>query len=152
MNLTNFLLSIIVAILVAHYYPAAAEALGLIAFGCFVLYACYFVAAHFPAYLRNRKAKRAQDKKFREEFDIAELLAYRQKYKAIRDKYDPERKWNETTTVPKEYFSEIDSLQYEHQSMIELLEKRGSWCEGGYFVDYSWLNDDANRNTWLKKN
>ena len=111
--------------------------------GSSILYFCYWVLRILIEYIktgREAKEKEKAEKEFANLY-LPKLLEYRRKYKDIRDRYDPKLEWNEGTTIPKEYFEEIDSLQQEHSEMIEqqrTIERRfGNYSvEDGYFIDY----------------
>lgn len=62
----------------------------------------------------QRKAIRAQKARDEEEFK-----EYWSGHQAIRAKYDPEHKWNEATSTPREYHEEIDELNEIHRAMLK---------------------------------
>lgn len=102
---------------------------------CFAIYGGYYFLKQYAAYLKIKKTEENGKNKFIKDY-LPELLEYRQKYKAIRDKYDLERKWNEGTNIPEAYFSEINRLQFEHMEMLEQQRRLGYYVEDGYFIDY----------------
>jgi hypothetical protein len=40
-----------------------------------------------------------------------------QKMNELRNKYDPDDEWDETTTVPEEYRKELRALNYEYRDL-----------------------------------
>jgi hypothetical protein len=114
MNLTNYLLFIILLILVKQFYPTYLDTLLPVIVGCLILYGFYWLVVKFPAQWKMRKKERQQEQK-----DEAEFWECQQKHNAIRAKYDPEYKWNEATSVPHEYLDEIRSLNIEHREMLQ---------------------------------
>src|SRR5262249_36148008 len=63
---------------------------------------------------QRKKAERSQkkiDEKLWREYDAA--------HRAIRKKYDPENKWNEATSVPRDYQEEIDDLNHSYRGMLK---------------------------------
>src|SRR5665647_513661 len=119
MNLTNYLLSIILFILVKQFYPDILGTFVLVAIGGLALYGCYWLVAKFPTEWKRRKAERQQEQK-----DEAELWEYQRKHDAVRAKYDSEHVWNEATSVPQEYLDEIRNLNLDHRGM---LQRRNGW-------------------------
>lgn len=124
MNLTNYLLFIILLILVKQFYPALLDTLLPVIAGGLALYGCYWLVAKFPAQWKKRKAERQQEQK-----DEAEFWEYQRKHDAIRAKYDPEHEWNEATSVPQEYLGEIRNLNIEHR---EMLRRRNGWTANDF--------------------
>ena len=59
-----------------------------------------------------------------EKLDEKEYWEYQAKHRAIRAKYDPSNEWNEATSVPREYLTEIHDLNLQHGSM---LQRRNGW-------------------------
>jgi len=119
MNLTNYLLSIILFILVKQFYPDILGTFVLVAIGGLALYGCYWLVAKFPTEWKRRKAERQQEQK-----DEAEFWEYQRKHDAVRAKYDSEHVWNEATSVPQEYLDEIRNLNLDHRGM---LQRRNGW-------------------------
>jgi len=119
MNLTNYLLSIILFILVKQFYPDILGKFVLVAIGGLALYGCYWLVAKFPTEWKRRKAERQQEQK-----DEAEFWEYQRKHDAVRAKYDSEHVWNEATSVPQEYLDEIRNLNLDHRGM---LQRRNGW-------------------------
>ncbi len=124
MNLTNYLLSIILLILVKQFYPALWDAFLPVVIGGLTLYGCYWLVAKFPKQWKKRRAERQQEQK-----DEAEFWEYQRKHNAVRAKYDPEHKWNEATSVPQEYLGEIRNLNIEHR---EMLQRRNGWTANDF--------------------
>jgi hypothetical protein len=124
MNVTNYLLLIILLILVKQFYPALLDTLVPVVIGGLALYGCYWLVAKFPAQWKRRKAKRQQEQK-----DEAEFWEYQRKHDAIRTKYDPEHAWNEATSAPQEYLDVIRNLNLEHRRM---LQRRNEWTDSDF--------------------
>jgi predicted membrane protein len=114
MSTTNYLLSIIAALLFFRFYPAEAWILGAFAIGGFALYGCYWLVARYPSERRRRKALRAQEAQ-----DNAEHREWLANHTAIRAKYDPDNVWNEATHLPREYEEEIRNLNLAHRVMLK---------------------------------
>jgi FAD/FMN-containing dehydrogenase len=125
MNVTNFLLGIILLILARQFYPGFLNTILLVTIGGFFLYSCYWLVAKFPEQRKKRKAE-----KQREEKDEAEFWEYEGKHRAIRAKYDPENVWNEATSVPQEYLDEISALNLAHRDM---LQRRNGWTTSDFY-------------------
>lgn len=119
MNVTNYLLVIILFILVKQFYPAILDELIPVVIGGLALYGCYWLVTKLPAQWKKRKAERQQEQR-----DEAEFWEYQRQHNAIRAKYDPEGAWNEATSVPREYLDEIRKLNFEHRDM---LQRRNGW-------------------------
>ncbi len=51
--------------------------------------------------------------------DAAEWNTYWSAHQAIRAKYDPDHKWNETSKTPREYREEIAELNERHSAMLK---------------------------------
>ena len=124
MNLTNYLLIIILLILVRQFYPTLLDALLPVVIGGIALYGIYWLVAKFPTQWKKRNAERQQEKKDEEEF-----WEYQRKHNAVRAKYDPEHVWNEATSVPQEYLDEIRNLNIEHRGM---LQRRNGWTASNF--------------------
>ena len=119
MNTTNSLLVAILALLLLKFYPTFTAAAVAIALAAFALFACYWMAARFPAWQRKRRAGRIQ-----EEQDERDFWEYNGRHTAIRSKFDPEGTWNEATSIPAEYLSEIRELNLKYRQM---LKRRNGW-------------------------
>jgi len=107
---TNVLLLIIAALLFTHFYPDEARALwplGAIVGGV-------WVAGRLYGRWQQHRAERAQQKN-----DEKLWWEYRAAHTAIRNKYDPENKWNEATSTPREYHEEIDALNHTYRGMLK---------------------------------
>jgi hypothetical protein len=126
-NVTNGLLSIILLILVNQFYPTAFEAIILAGIVVSVLYFFYWLIAKFPTQRKLQKAKRLQEQK-----DEADFWEHHRKSDAIRAKYDPEHVWNEATSLPQEYLTEIQNLNLEYRDM---LKRRNGWTDSDFY-DY----------------
>lgn len=124
MNLTNYLLFVILLILVMQFYPNLLAELLPVVIGALMLYCCYWLVAKLRAQWTKRGAEKQQEQK-----DEAEFWEYQRKHNAIRVKYDPEHEWNEATSVPKEYLNEIRSLIIEHR---EMLQRRNGWTANDF--------------------
>jgi hypothetical protein len=114
MSLTNYLLLIIASMLFYRFYPAEARVLSLFLIGGSVLYGVYWLIVRFPDEHKRRKAQRAQEAQ-----DEAEFWKWRSEHGAIRAKYDPENKWNEATSLPREYEEELWQSNLKHQAMLQ---------------------------------
>ena len=79
---------------------------------------CYWVVT----YLKNVKPRRL--KRLLEEQDERDYWESDWRRTAIRLKYDPEREWNEATTLPESYKAEIRALNLEYR---EMLMRRNGW-------------------------
>lgn len=114
MNVTNYLLFIIIVILVRQFYSTRLDEFIPVVIGSLALYGCYWLVAEFPARFRRRISEKQQKKK-----DEAEFWEYQRKHDAIRAKYDPEHTWNEATSVPQAYLDELRKLNLEHREMLQ---------------------------------
>ncbi len=119
MNLTHYLLLIIVVLLLQIAYPEQIKSLRVWVFGALVIYGLYWLIAIAPARLKERRARLQQEKS-----DEDEYWEYKAKSDAIRTKYDPNDEWNEITSVPDEYRKEVRALNLEHANM---LIRRNGW-------------------------
>ena len=126
-NLTNILLFIILFILVKQFYPDIARNLITIGVIVLLLYGGYWLVMEFPAERRKHRARKKQELQ-----DEKDFLEYDKQSSAVRTKYDPENKWNETTSVPDEYLEEIRKLNFKYRGM---LQRRNGWTAED-FDDY----------------
>ena len=124
MSTTNFLLATILFILVEQFYPSVIETLLPICIAAFVLYGIYWLVFRFPKWWKQRKALQRQEREDEEAF-----WERHRKQDAIRKKYDPENKWNEATSVPREYLQEIRELNLEYRDM---LQRRNGWTANDF--------------------
>jgi hypothetical protein len=84
-------------------------------------YGAFDLTRRFLAYRREQRSELAQDGADEEEF-----WSYRAEHQSIRRKFDPEGAWNEATSVPEAYASEIRALNLRHHGM---LMRRNGWTE-----------------------
>ncbi len=117
MNLTNLLQVVILLILVKQFYPAIGEILVPVAI---VILAAIGLEL-FIAYWKKQRAAKKQ----REE-DETDFWKWQKSRDAIRAQYDPEHEWNEISTIPQEYSSEIQELNSKYQGM---LRRRNGWTD-----------------------
>ena len=64
--------------------------------------------------------------------DDEEFWAYTAAHQAIRRKFDPEGAWNEATSLPDAYVSEVRALNLRHRAM---LMRRNGWSEEDFRDD-----------------
>jgi len=107
---TNVLLLIVAALLFELVHPSWAPLVWL-ALGVFAVVS---TTSWLKARHEHRKAMRAAKASDEEEFKV-----YWAEHQAIRAKYDPEHKWNEATSTPREYQEEIDELNQMHRAMLK---------------------------------
>jgi len=119
MNLTNFLLAIIIFILLRQFYPSEAEVLKYVVLAIISIWFIYWLVVEFPEKRRRQKAANRQ-----EEQDNIEFFEYQRRHDAIRNRYDPKNGWDEASTLPEEYIAEIRSLNLEYASV---LRRRNGW-------------------------
>ena len=70
------------------------------------------IAAVAVGYILDRPRRRQQKK------DQEEYWEYAKKREAIDRKYDPNKEWNEATTVPPEYRMEVYQLRLRYRAML----------------------------------
>lgn len=117
MNVTNLLLVTILLILIRQYYPSVANVLVPVTLGAlFIFGLAQLIVVH-----GRRKAKRML-----EEYDETCFREHREAHDALRKKYDPRNEWNEATSVPPEYLSEVKELNSRYR---EMLIRRNGWTE-----------------------
>lgn len=119
MSTTNALLLVVTTLLLLKFFPGEAAVVGRVVLVGAIAYGCYWLVARFPSWRRKRSIERhqaAQDEK--------EFWRYQAKQEAIRHKFDPDGKWNESTTVPTGYRSELRELNLQHRDM---LQRRNGW-------------------------
>lgn len=114
MTLTNYLLLVIAAILLAKFFPSAAATIALIGLAASVAYGLYWIVAVHPGKRRQEKMQREQEAK-----DDKEYWEYQAQFDAIRARHDPKREWHEATVVPQAYKDEIRRLNAEHHEMLK---------------------------------
>ena len=124
MNVTNFLLAVILFVLVKQFYPQAVETLGPLIFVAATIYCCYWLVAKLPGQWRQRNAAQQQEQE-----DEKAFWELQRKCEAVRSKYDPNHEWNEATSRPKEYLHEIKQLNREYR---EMLQRRNGWTAGDF--------------------
>lgn len=127
MNLTNFLLLVIVAILVIQFYPAVASPVAVGGAAVAILYGSYWLIARYPSYRKEQRALREQH-----EADEREYWEHHKQHEAIRKKYDPRGEWNEATSLPLEYLEEIRAVNLAHGGM---LQRRNGWTDRDFLPD-----------------
>lgn len=118
-NITNFLLILIILILEQQFHPEFANQVFVFAGVAGAIYGVYWLIARFPAVWRQNRQRRAQ-----EIADHKEYWEYEAERRQIRAKYDPGNQWNEATSVPREYLDEIRRLNQNHRWM---LMRRNDW-------------------------
>ena len=114
-------------ILVKQFYP---EFAGKIYTGAVVLLLVlggYWLAFEFPGEFKKHRARKKQE--LQDEKDFQE---YDKQFTDIRTKYDPEDRWDETTSVPDKYIEEIRKLNFKYSGM---LRRRNGWTTED-FNDY----------------
>ena len=76
-------------------------------------YGAFDLTRRLVAYRREQRSKLAQERADEEEF-----WRYTAAHQAIRLKFDPKGAWNEATSVPEAYASEIRALNLQHRNML----------------------------------
>ncbi len=99
---TNWLLLCIALLLFNKFYPDTARTDWYIALGGLAIWAVFT----FIKTWRRDEAERKQERK-----EIDRNLAFMAERDAIQRKYDPNNKWNEATSLPEAYRSEIEKLR-----------------------------------------
>ena len=123
MSITNFLLLVVIMILIRQFYPGLADALvGILIVGG-IAYGGYWLLRKYPAHRTATAQRKADD---------GEYWKYQTDHEAIRSRYDPNRQWNEATTVPPEYLAEIRALNQAHHQM---LRRRNGWTDADFKDD-----------------
>lgn len=119
MTITNTLLLAILVVLILKLFPSEVASLAGVAIAGLVLYSCYWLVARYPNWRRQRKVGQHQAAQ-----DERDFWEWEKKHKAIRAKFDPLGQWNEATTLPSEYRSEIRDLNTQYRDM---LQRRNGW-------------------------
>jgi hypothetical protein len=127
MNITNYLLGLILIILLEQFHPAFLESATALLVPSIVLFGIYLLLTKFPTWWREHKREKAEEQKYEDAF-----MHYQEQHRAIRLKYDAEQIWNEATSVPKEYLEEIRSLNFKNRDM---LIKRNGWTQSDFDDD-----------------
>jgi hypothetical protein len=84
-------------------------------------YGAFDLTRRFLVYRSEQRSKLAQDRAEEEEF-----WNYSAEHHSIRRKFDPGCAWNESTSVPEAFASEIRALNVQHRGM---LMRRNGWTE-----------------------
>jgi hypothetical protein len=102
---TNWLLLWIALMVFNKFYPDTARDYWYIAIGIMAFWAIYT----FVKTSRRDNAERKEEQK-----EINKRNAFMSELDAIRKRYDPAHAWNEATTLPEAYESEVVALRRKH--------------------------------------
>jgi hypothetical protein len=110
MTNSNFLLILIAAMLGIHWFPE-------VAYPVIVIVLIGWVLNAFPKWRDRRRQEKAIERQLKADAPLRnEFWA---KHKAIRDKYDPNHEWNEGTSLPPEYTTEMADLNAEYRAVMD---------------------------------
>ena len=79
--------------------------------------------------IRTVKERNGNQRK-QEEADEYEFNQYQQEIQALRELYDPENTWSESTTPPEEYGRKLRRINVDH---MEMLKRRNNWTDDDFF-------------------
>jgi len=108
------LLFLIVLMLGIHWFPyVTLPAIALLTAYFLILWLRVFI----PDWLEKRRNEKAHQRQLDKEEPLRE--EFWEKQKAIRDKYDPNREWNESTLLPPEYEQEMKELNDKYGAVMD---------------------------------
>jgi hypothetical protein len=107
---TNFLLILITAMLGIHWFPK-------VAYPVIVAVLIGWALNEFPKWRDRRRKEKAIERQLKADEPLRnEFWA---KHKAIRAKYDPNNEWNEGTSLPSGYTTEMADLNAEYRAVMD---------------------------------
>lgn len=126
MTTTNTLLLAILVVLLLKFFPGEVASLAGVGLVGLAIFSSYWLVTQYPSWRRKRKVEHDQA-----EQDERDFWEWQKRHSAIRAKFDPKNQWNEATTLPAEYRSEIRDLNTQYRGM---LKRRNGWSARD-FVD-----------------
>ena len=114
MTRTRLLIWILVVMVLLQIFPDKAGRIEAFAVIASIVYCAAWVV---PKYLARRKERSARVA--RAHVDEKEYLQYTEALNAICAKYDPQRDFEEPTSISQEYQDEISALHDRHEAMLK---------------------------------
>jgi len=104
----------VIILLIDQHGPALWSTLAWTFGVCAIPYGIFWLTFVYPDKRKKNKARELQEASDEKAFWI-----FWEKREAISKKFDPEHKWDETTTLPEEYEQECRKLNDEYRDVLK---------------------------------